>query len=671
MGDLRQLKKIVDNKQSRYPTGLYEYLERELMAVKEMLLSRAEQLELDGRYRDVEHIYNQLYNYSELQIEDMDSHSSQKFTALYERLGKFSEMEADQESLLRYAIDYDKPENEVALESEKLYRMYALFHDRIRVILDQRGRDPAASANLARLAVFHRMVALDINAFCDLFVISPRIGLPKLALHLATKAGATYLTGMLLKNAVSDINTKDESGNTALHVAVGWCQCRSVEIILDHDADADVVNKKGDTPLQLALSQTPEPVTDTIKVLLAHGANVNVVDSNEGTPLLQAARFGHADIVHLLIHNSADVDHQDCNGKTALHAALESGKGTVEQLVSALVKAKSNIEAKDSDGRTALGTALKLGMLAVSRQLIGHGADVDAERRGESLLHYVVRKKNGPAVELLLQNGAGLHRRNDYGETPLHIAVRTGYDPAVKALLDHAADIEAMDMGGHNSLHISVAAGKESIVELLFERGAKIPPSQYGTNKLLRSGICTGNVSIIELLIKHGARIPPWHYGTDDLLRLAIYERNLSIVRLLLKAGADVNSQDLFGNTPLHEAAKSDARSCLQIIILLVENGASLYAANKYWNTPLHIAAFLRLPKTMKQLLGTQTVNQAHRNLTFLNVEEKSVYDLFSIGFPSDQTVPDFDAWLEVQHMIDNLLLRNLPDPLNLINEAF
>ena len=65
---------------------------------------------------------------------------------------------------------------------------------------------------------------------------------------------------------------------------------------------------------------------DTVKSLLASpNVDVNGVDDHGNTPLIEAARFGHDDVVTALLIAKADVKVKNKEGKTALILAAENG----------------------------------------------------------------------------------------------------------------------------------------------------------------------------------------------------------------------------------------------------------------------------------------------------------------------------------------------------------
>jgi ankyrin repeat protein len=76
---------------------------------------------------------------------------------------------------------------------------------------------------------------------------------------------------------------------------------------------------------------------DTVKALLASpNVDVNGVDEHGNTPLIEAARFGHDEVVTALLIAKADMKAKNDEGKTALMLAAEGGHDeTVRRLTQA------------------------------------------------------------------------------------------------------------------------------------------------------------------------------------------------------------------------------------------------------------------------------------------------------------------------------------------------
>jgi ankyrin repeat protein len=69
----------------------------------------------------------------------------------------------------------------------------------------------------------------------------------------------------------------------------------------------------------------------------------------------------------------------------------------------------------------------------------------------------------------------------------------------------------------------------------------------------------------------------------------------------LLTRVTDVNHGDMYGNTPLHDAAAEDAVTSMDA---LFAHGANPYARNKFGRSPLHFAARAGSVRAVNWLLG-------------------------------------------------------------------
>ena len=80
---------------------------------------------------------------------------------------------------------------------------------------------------------------------------------------------------------------------------------------------------------------------DTVRALLASpNVDINGIDDLGNTPLIEAARFGHDDVVTALLLAKADVKTKNNEGKTALTLAAEGGHDETVRLLTQAGAAK-------------------------------------------------------------------------------------------------------------------------------------------------------------------------------------------------------------------------------------------------------------------------------------------------------------------------------------------
>ena len=101
----------------------------------------------------------------------------------------------------------------------------------------------------------------------------------------------------------SDVNLSDESGHTIMMSAAGYGNTETVQLLLDAGADVHLFDKGGKTALIHAAG--PLGNIETVQLLLDAGADVNTKDSLGQTALILATKFGHPEIVQILMEAGA------------------------------------------------------------------------------------------------------------------------------------------------------------------------------------------------------------------------------------------------------------------------------------------------------------------------------------------------------------------------------
>ncbi|KAA0148241.1 hypothetical protein FNF29_06778 [Cafeteria roenbergensis] len=185
-------------------------------------------------------------------------------------------------------------------------------------------------------------------------------------------AGRTGIMEVLLQVFGSDgINLQDPRGDTALHLAARGLRNATVTSLLNHGADATVLNKQGWPPLLVLLktglpcppimiwelSRPPvRPVVATaglflaakadnaavIPALLEAGADVAGQNKAGLTPFLAACSAGSIASAKVLFHSHSEcLEQTSSTGKTALQLARARGHANVVSFLSLLAETRS------------------------------------------------------------------------------------------------------------------------------------------------------------------------------------------------------------------------------------------------------------------------------------------------------------------------------------------
>ncbi|MDP2438649.1 MAG: ankyrin repeat domain-containing protein, partial [archaeon] len=100
--------------------------------------------------------------------------------------------------------------------------------------------------------------------------------------------------------------------------------------------------------------------------------NVNAVDHNGDTAIGLAAKWGHPEVVSVLLSKEADPSIQNACGQSPLHLAADMGQ---LDCIKVLVEHGVDINLQDLSGFTPLHNAAGKGHTAVCRFLLLSGAD--------------------------------------------------------------------------------------------------------------------------------------------------------------------------------------------------------------------------------------------------------------------------------------------------------
>ena len=212
-------------------------------------------------------------------------------------------------------------------------------------------------------------------------------------------------------------------------------------------------------------------LTDTfseIYTLAEKTSYINTQNCYGETALIYAAANGDKELVENLLKSGSRIDHQDNEGRTALHWATIRGHLEIAKLLSE----HSNINLQDDLHKTPLLLAIEYDqydtaayLLTLSTIKINH-----RDHAGNTALHWAVHANSQKLTELLLNHKVQIDTPNNFGSTPLMWAAKNGNMALVNLLLDHGADPELYDNLDRNALLRAIENNHRPAAETLLNR---------------------------------------------------------------------------------------------------------------------------------------------------------------------------------------------------------
>ncbi|XP_064477520.1 uncharacterized protein LOC135391267 [Ornithodoros turicata] len=317
----------------------------------------------------------------------------------------------------------------------------------------------------------------------------------------------------LLQKHRVNVNARDPStGNTALMVAGLVQDPDAMSELLQHGADPTLHSYTGQNCLDSLPGSLVQLVLGFPDYLLRDSPN----RSNEERRLLLSAWSGQTEEVHRLLSQTGggglDVNCTNAEGSTPLILVCRD-LGTFQELAATGVLRSydplgvirvlldhgilihRDVNHQDRQGRTALHYASHTcceHTAAVVALLLQNGAKVDIkDKHGFSPLHFASQAGPVEAIQLLLDSGGDPSATGLGAIAPLHLAASAGNTAAVRLLLERGADVLSFSHDGKSPLCCAGNADVYSILRRAFESALceradklKISPLEQEKKKL-------------------------------------------------------------------------------------------------------------------------------------------------------------------------------------------
>ncbi len=316
---------------------------------------------------------------------------------------------------------------------------------------------PAKKTSALHRAVHYGSYELCVALVDKVTEIDPRDECGETPLFHAVRRGEERLVSLLI-NKGADVAAASTNGATALHEAAKINKSVLCQLLLEHEADCNAQGRIGETPLFSAIRTV---CTESALYLIAYGADVQLADSLGSTPLHQAALKGLVELVDPLLDKGALINSQDSYNKTPLDKAegndemiallkekgAETGETvTLREADTPVLKKTGRSRASSKKQRVACEPTPSLKLYSAvlydrpieqCEELIKQGAPVNVQdlATGNTPLFLAAHEGKTALCELLLRNGADPFIATNEGETPLEIAARRGHKEAVICMI--------------------------------------------------------------------------------------------------------------------------------------------------------------------------------------------------------------------------------------------
>lgn len=256
------------------------------------------------------------------------------------------------------------------------------------------------------------------------------------ALHTAARSGDALQIARILDKGGVSMNATDATGWTPLHCACQTTSTESVRVLLERGADVLMQTDIKATALHIAAFNGRLPIS---KLLVLHGADIHMKDREGYTPL-DDARYRSLDrccavetpdkqwtrvVAFLKQVDTMALDEQRAFARRSWRLWVAqllqevAQRGDLVELTRLLDCHAADIDAQDHDGTTALHAAAEGGCADAAALLLTRNADVNAATHcGDAPLHVAAREGHLAVTEQLLASGANAYATTKSGATP-------------------------------------------------------------------------------------------------------------------------------------------------------------------------------------------------------------------------------------------------------------
>ena len=365
-------------------------------------------------------------------------------------------------------------------------------------------------------------------------------------IFIAAEVGDLESINKLLAGG-ADVNAKNKSGYTALHLSAKRGHDAVAAVLLEAKADVALASRSGKTALHYVADYNGN--LDLAKRLIAGQAPINTKDGRKRTPLDYAQLRKRAELAELLRSNGGKTS-KELAAAGSIFAAAEVGD--LEALNKLLAADGADVNATNKSGYTALQLAVRKGQQDAAALLLEKGANVNAQGKGRTPLDFA--GKNTELAALLRAKG-GLTRLELRAEQDILYAAANGYAEAILRYIEKGGDVNKTNRKGYSALHFAANSGYVEVVRVLVANKIEVDAAANRYNKTgLHYAARHGRKEIATLLLDKGANVNAVDRSGRTPVDIAEYYRRSETAELLRERGGkratELNSEEGNGDKP-------------------------------------------------------------------------------------------------------------------------
>ncbi|KAL3472288.1 ankyrin repeat-containing domain protein [Aspergillus californicus] len=475
------------------------------------------------------------------------------------------------------------------------------------------------------------------------------------------------LLTILVETFKADVNIAlcGDNPASALHLlarGTHWWQADGIQYLVRHGANVNLVDKRGRTPLHLAVEGGYRRLS-AAKALLENGADPNILDEKGVAPLSLA--IGDNQMVSLLIRNGADLTGGDVPFlfkaislrdvymvRVILEAGIDcnkpfrDGSAPTRQTQGELNPFSSHTDEQKLQFTPLQHAALlrvtnnddKAKILAIMRLLMEHGADPQFSIDGDTTVLHQLLSCDGVVDPLLATPGLDLERRDKHGRSLLLVALADSdgegtknYRPLLlrleiaRKLYDMGGDVSAVDNRGNTAVHLLIEAD-DSGRNRTVTRSFREQDTPNGVSEF-----------VLTLLDKYPPLLHMKNRDGFTPFHLAARKPQTGMTQKLIQAGADYSTPCPDGNTMLHCAAAAMAKYGRTHLDEALELGLDINARNKNGDTPL--SKYIISAKPYPSRTGVQDFRDAGADISTRNDAGETLLHLIARAQTPEKTI--------------------------------